>query len=61
MSVNCSKIQESTIGTRYLIRRPKALQWFHNRDVIRDSEEERQAGRFELFLDRLCEFRSAAL
>ncbi|KAK6375881.1 hypothetical protein LTS17_007703 [Exophiala oligosperma] len=40
-------------ASRYLIKRPKALQWFHNGTLERESEEERQAGRFELFLDLL--------
>lgn len=38
---------------RYLIKRPKALQWFHNGSLHKESSEERQAGRFELFLDLL--------
>lgn len=38
---------------RYLIRRPKALQYFHDGEVKREHEGERQAGRFELFLDLL--------
>ena len=54
MSVNCAELQENAVGNRYLIKRPKALQWFHNGRLIKDSEEERQAGRFELFLDLLC-------
>lgn len=40
--------------SRYLVKRPKALQWFHNGQLQKESEEERQAGRFELFLDLLC-------
>ena len=42
--------------TRYLIKRPKALQWFHNGRLEKegDADEERVAGRFELFLDLLC-------
>lgn len=51
--VNCAELQESSKAQRYLIRRPKALQWFHNSTLIKDTEEERQAGRFELFLDLL--------
>lgn len=54
--INCAELQESTHGERYLIKRPKALQWFHNGKLVKDSEEERQAGRFELFLDLLCEY-----
>ena len=41
---------------RYLFRRPKALQCFHNGELRKASDEERQAGRFELFLDLLCVF-----
>lgn len=40
--------------SRYLVKRPKALQWFYNGQLQKESEEERQAGRFELFLDLLC-------
>lgn len=43
---------------RFLIRRPTALQWFHNGELKMHAEEERQAGRFELFLDLLCEYQS---
>ena len=46
----------SPVQARYLIKRPKALQWFHNGTLQRATDEERQAGRFELFLDLLCEF-----
>lgn len=41
---------------RYLLRRPKALQYFHNGELRKASEGERQAGRFELFLDLLCKY-----
>ncbi|KAK5083511.1 hypothetical protein LTS08_003704 [Lithohypha guttulata] len=51
--VNCAQLQQSTKPTRYLIKRPKALQYFHHSTLITDSSEERQAGRFELFLDLL--------
>ncbi|KAK5946142.1 hypothetical protein PMZ80_000282 [Knufia obscura] len=51
--MNCNELQESTKGARYLIKRPKALQWYHHGRLVKDSEEERQAGRFELFLDLL--------
>ncbi|KAL7795959.1 bacterial low temperature requirement A domain-containing protein [Trichoderma ceciliae] len=40
-----------------MIKRPKALQWFHNGRLVKESDEERQAGRFELFLDLLCVLR----
>ncbi|KAK4500144.1 hypothetical protein PRZ48_008330 [Zasmidium cellare] len=39
--------------SRYLVKRPKALQWFYNGQLQKESDEERQAGRFELFLDLL--------
>jgi len=55
--MNCNELQESTKGARYLIKRPKALQWYHHGRLVKNSEEERQAGRFELFLDLLCTFR----
>lgn len=46
---------------RYLIRRPKALQYLHNGEVKREHEGERQAGRFELFLDLLCMLKALAI
>lgn len=51
--MNCDELQQSTKGTRYLIKRPKALQWFNGDRIEKESDEERQAGRFELFLDLL--------
>ncbi|KAE8152450.1 bacterial low temperature requirement A protein-domain-containing protein [Aspergillus avenaceus] len=38
---------------RYLFRQPLALQWFESGKLVKRHEEERQAGRFELFLDLL--------
>ncbi|KAF2423690.1 hypothetical protein EJ08DRAFT_652575 [Tothia fuscella] len=38
---------------RALFRQPMALQWFEDGQLRKRSEEERQAGRFELFLDLL--------
>lgn len=38
---------------RYLIQRPKALQYFHNGQLKKAAEKERVAGRFELFFDLL--------
>ncbi|KAJ5709742.1 hypothetical protein N7493_010033 [Penicillium malachiteum] len=38
---------------RYLLRQPRALQWFEKGRLVKRHEEERQAGRFELFLDLL--------
>ncbi|KAJ5813781.1 uncharacterized protein N7503_000531 [Penicillium pulvis] len=39
--------------SRYLIRQPRALQWFENGRLVKRRDEERQSGRFELFLDLL--------
>lgn len=52
--MNTNELQENVVASRHLIRRPKALQWFHNGELKKASDEERQAGRFELFLDLLC-------
>lgn len=52
--MNCNDLQSHARPSRYLIKRPKALQWFHNGQLHKASDEERQAGRFELFLDLLC-------
>lgn len=38
---------------RALFRQPLALQWFEGGVLKKRSDEERQAGRFELFLDLL--------
>ena len=54
--MNCNELQEHAKPSCYLVKRPKALQWFHNGQLYKESEEERQAGRFELFLDLLCKF-----
>ncbi|KAJ4159957.1 uncharacterized protein LMH87_007892 [Akanthomyces muscarius] len=51
--MNCDELQEGAKGERYIIKRPKALQWFCDGELQKDSDEERQAGRFELFLDLL--------
>ncbi|KHN98376.1 LtrA [Metarhizium album ARSEF 1941] len=51
--MNCNQLQESAKPQRYVVKRPKALQWFYNGQVYKESHEERQAGRFELFLDLL--------
>ncbi|CRG86311.1 8-amino-7-oxononanoate synthase [Talaromyces islandicus] len=45
--------EKPEFNTRYLIRQPLALQWFDNGKLCKRSEEERQASRFELFLDLL--------
>lgn len=47
---------QSATPRRYLFRRPKALHYFHNGQLKRENAGERQAGRFELFLDLLCEY-----
>lgn len=52
--MNCNELQDGVKSTRYLIKRPKALQWYYKGKVHKESDEERQAGRFELFLDLLC-------
>jgi len=52
--MNCNELQEGMRGSRYVIKRPKALQWFYKGRLYKASDEERQAGRFELFLDLLC-------
>lgn len=51
--MNADELQENVTPSRYLIKRPKALQWFHHGELQKASEGERQAGRFELFLDLL--------
>ncbi|KAJ5376573.1 hypothetical protein N7509_013459 [Penicillium cosmopolitanum] len=38
---------------RFLLRQPRALQWFEHGRLVKRHDEERQAGRFELFLDLL--------
>lgn len=52
--MNCIDIQEHAKASCYLVKRPRALQWFYRGHLIKASDEERQAGRFELFLDLLC-------
>jgi low temperature requirement protein LtrA len=51
--MNCNELQEHNKPSCYLVKRPKALQWFHHNQLCKESEEERQASRFELFLDLL--------
>ncbi|OAA51423.1 LtrA [Metarhizium rileyi] len=51
--MNCNELQEAAKPQRYVVKRPKALQWFYNGRLYKESDEERQAGRFELFLDLL--------
>lgn len=38
---------------RFLFSQPRALQWFEGGKLMRRQDGERQAGRFELFLDLL--------
>ncbi|KAJ5109982.1 hypothetical protein N7532_002627 [Penicillium argentinense] len=38
---------------RFLLRQPRALQWFEHGRLVKRHDCERQAGRFELFLDLL--------
>ena len=47
-------MEEEPKERRYLIRRPKALQYFHNGQYKKAAEKERVAGQFELFYDLLC-------
>jgi hypothetical protein len=54
--MNIDELQKDTVPSRYLIKRPKALQYYYNGELRKESEGERAAGRFELFLDLLCEF-----
>lgn len=39
---------------RYLIRRPRVLQYFHKGELRKVLDEERVGGHFELFFDLLC-------
>ena len=45
--------QELNSNSRFLFRQPRALQWFEGGKLMRRQDGERQAGRFELFLDLL--------
>ncbi|KAM4065746.1 bacterial low temperature requirement A protein (LtrA) domain-containing protein [Hirsutella rhossiliensis] len=51
--MNFDELQQGSKGSRYVVKRPKALQWFYDGRLYKASDEERQAGRFELFLDLL--------
>ncbi|KAK9366391.1 Low temperature requirement A [Lipomyces kononenkoae] len=44
---------EEPVTPRALFRQPLALQWLEDGKLVKRSESERQAGRFELFLDLL--------
>ena len=41
--------EEGPRERRYLVQRPRALQYFHNGQLKKAAEKERVAGRFELF------------
>ena len=56
LSESQRELQKNAKASCYLVKRPKALQWFHNGRLCKEHDEERQAGRFELFLDLLCKF-----
>jgi hypothetical protein len=45
--------QELNSNRRFLFRQPRALQWFEGGKLMKLQDGERQAGRFELFLDLL--------
>ncbi|KAJ8101951.1 bacterial low temperature requirement A protein-domain-containing protein [Lipomyces tetrasporus] len=49
-AIDCSEIKPNP---RSLFRQPLALQWIEDGKLMKRSEGERQAGRFELFLDLL--------
>lgn len=53
--MNCNELQEHSKASCYVVKKPRALQWFYKGTLYKENEEERQAGRFELFLDLLCE------
>lgn len=43
----------ASLDRRYLIRRPRALQYFERGVLKKSSDKERVSGRFELFFDLL--------
>ncbi|KAF4986385.1 hypothetical protein FGRMN_10855 [Fusarium graminum] len=51
--MNCNELQEHTKADCFLVKKPRALQWFYKGQLQKEKDEERQAGRFELFLDLL--------
>ncbi|KAF7551320.1 hypothetical protein G7Z17_g5114 [Cylindrodendrum hubeiense] len=51
--MNCSELQEHAKPVCYVVKKPRALQWFYKDQLQKESDDERQAGRFELFLDLL--------
>ncbi|KAG6001337.1 hypothetical protein E4U21_004435 [Claviceps maximensis] len=46
--MNCNELQEGNKPSRYVTKRPKALQWFYNGCLYKESDEERQASRDDL-------------
>ena len=52
MSIS-AEARENQSDPRFLFSQPRALQWFENGKLMRRQDGERQAGRFELFLDLL--------
>ncbi|CAI7612174.1 unnamed protein product [Penicillium bialowiezense] len=53
MSISALEARENLSDPRYLLSQPRALQWFEDGKLMRRQDGERQAGRFELFLDLL--------
>ncbi|KAJ5595397.1 uncharacterized protein N7459_001605 [Penicillium hispanicum] len=53
MASSAGSNSEETQSPRFLIRQPRALQWFENGRLVKRHDCERSAGRFELFLDLL--------
>ena len=51
--VEATEDPDDPIERRYLIRRPKAHQWFEDDILMKASDRERVAGKFELFYDLL--------
>lgn len=51
--VSALEARENHSNPRFLFSQPRALQWFEGGKVMRRQDGERQAGRFELFLDLL--------
>ncbi|KAF9248595.1 hypothetical protein DTO013E5_6377 [Penicillium roqueforti] len=51
--MSASTPEEPQSNPRFLFHQPRALQWFEDGKLMRRQDGERQAGRFELFLDLL--------
>ena len=52
-SASSVSVNPSLLDRRYLIRRPRALQYFENGVLKKAQNKERVSGRFELFFDLL--------